>query len=237
MTESSAGGERRHRAKSEQERTRHPTEVRRRLVIESARDLIADKGLFSVQIRDISQACGVSPGTITYHFQSLDEVLWEVVKAETLDFYLPLREVSRDAGSSQAELLALMRGMFSDDASTRRHWLIWFDFWGAAARDDTYGEWMHTHYSEWRAALTDIAQRGVDAGEFAGDDVEAFAFDFAALVDGLAVQCYSGRSPISVEDARRRLAQFIKDRLRPTGPGSRGLVHVEVEQLAEQVDD
>lgn len=216
MTESSAGDERRHRAKSEQERTRHPTEVRRRLVIESARELIADKGLFKVQIRDISQACEVSPGTITYHFQSLDEVLWEVVKAETLDFYLPLREVSRHAATGHEELLTLVHGMFSDDASTRRHWLIWFDFWGAAARDDTYGEWMHSHYSEWRSALEETAQRGVNAGEFACADTEAFAFDFAALVDGLAVQCYSGKSPISADDARRRLAQFIKDRLLPT---------------------
>ncbi|WP_164520285.1 TetR/AcrR family transcriptional regulator [Specibacter cremeus] len=211
MTEVRQAG--RPKAKSEDERQRHPTEVRRRLVIESARDLIADKGLFNVQIRDISRACGVSPGTITYHFRSLEEVLWEVVKAETAEFYVPLQEAARSEGDAAAQLLTFLRGMFKSDPDTRRHWLIWLDFWSAAAREDSYGEWMNDHYANWWAALRDITARGVEDGRFTCADPDTFAIDTAAVVDGLAIQCYSKRARLTVAEAREHLVRFVSDRL------------------------
>lgn len=201
------------KAKPEAERQRHPTEVRRRLVIESARDLIADKGLFNVKVRDISAACSVSPGTIVYHFRSLDEVLWEVIKAETADFYVPLQESVRDSGDPVTELFSFLGGMFQDDADTRRHWLIWFDFWSAAAREDSYGEWMNTHYEAWRQSLQEIAERGTAQGAFTCTDPAAFAIETAALVDGLAAQCYSRKSRIGVTEARDHLLRVVAARL------------------------
>lgn len=203
------------RAKSADERQRHPTEVRRRLVIESARDLIADKGLFNVQIRDISRACGVSPGTITYHFRSLEEVLWEVVKAETVDFYIPLREAAASSDEDKTtQLLTFLKGLFRSDPDTRRHWMIWLDFWSAAAREDSYGEWMNTHYEAWWDALATIIEAGVEDGEFSCSDPRNFAVSIAALVDGLAIQCYSRQARISVGEAQEHLLAHVREGLR-----------------------
>ncbi|BCY13974.1 TetR/AcrR family transcriptional regulator [Actinoplanes sp. L3-i22] len=213
VTDASGSGRPRAKAKPEAERQRHPTEVRRRLVIESARDLIADKGLFNVKVRDISAACSVSPGTIVYHFRSLDEVLWEVIKAETADFYVPLQESVRDSDDPVAQLFTFLAGMFEDNADTRRHWLIWLDFWAAASREDSYGEWMNTHYDGWRGALREIAERGTELGVFTCADPVAFAIETAALVDGLAAQCYSRKSRISVSEARVRLIAAVASRL------------------------
>ena len=204
------------RAKTVGERQRHPTEVRRQLVIDAARDVIADKGLFNVGIRDISQACGVSPGTITYHFKGLDEVLMEVVKAETASFYLPLREAAQGSEDPGRELLFFLDGLFGSDEETRRHWLIWLDFWAAAARDDSYGSWMNEHYDAWRAALQGIAERGVAEGALSCEDPAVFAATTAAMVDGLVVQCYSRRTSISVNRARELLTAFVKRELQIT---------------------
>lgn len=202
------------RAKSAGERQRHPTEVRRRLVIESARDLIADKGLFNVQIRDISRACGVSPGTITYHFRSLEEVLWEVVKEETAEYYVPLREAAASSNADKTtQLLTFLKGMFRSDSDTRRHWMIWLDFWSAAAREDSYGEWMNTHYEAWWDALAGIIEAGVEDGEFACADPRMFAVSIASLVDGLAIQCYSRKARISVGEAQEHLLGYVCDGL------------------------
>jgi AcrR family transcriptional regulator len=201
------------RAKTAGERQRHPTEVRRQLVVDAARDLIADKGLFNVLIRDISKACGVSPGTISYHFKGLDEVLMEVVKAETADFYVPLQQSAKGSGDAGKELLYFLEGMFGSDANSRRHWLIWLDFWSAAARDEQYGEWMNAHYTAWRDALQDVTERGVSEGSFQCADPRGFAVETAALVDGLAVQCYSRGSVIPVDMARELLVKFVKREL------------------------
>ncbi|MEY9775535.1 TetR/AcrR family transcriptional regulator [Arthrobacter sp. MW3 TE3886] len=201
------------RAKTAGERQRHPTEVRRQLVVDAARDLIADKGLFNVLIRDISKACGVSPGTISYHFKGLDEVLMEVVKAETADFYVPLQQSAQGSGDPGKELLYFLEGMFGSDANSRRHWLIWLDFWSAAARDEQYGQWMNDHYTAWRDALQDVTERGVRAGAFRCADPRRFAVETAAMVDGLAVQCYSRGSVIPVDMARELLVKFVKREL------------------------
>ncbi|WP_240902404.1 TetR/AcrR family transcriptional regulator [Arthrobacter silviterrae] len=199
------------RAKSVDERQRHPTEVRRRLVIESARDLIADKGLFNVQIRDISRVCGVSPGTITYHFRSLDEVLWEVIKAETVEFNELLREaVANGETDKSTKLLSLLEGMFRSDPNTRRHWLLRMDLWSAATRDDAYGEWMNTHYEAWWQVLRDIIDAGVEDGEFKCPDPWAFAVSISSTVDGLAIQCYSRSARISVVQARHHLLCHVR---------------------------
>lgn len=202
------------RAKSADERQRHPTEVRRRLVIESARDLIADKGLFNVQIRDISRACGVSPGTITYHFNSLEEVLWEVVKAETAEFYIPLREAVANSGADKTtQLLTFLKGLFRSDPDTRRHWMIWLDFWSAAAREDSYGEWMNTHYEAWWDALAEIIEAGVEDGEFTCADPRSFAVSISSIVDGIAIQCYSRQARINVEEAQEYLLRHVREGL------------------------
>ncbi|MCO4255971.1 TetR/AcrR family transcriptional regulator [Pseudarthrobacter cellobiosi] len=201
------------RAKSFGERQRHPTEVRRQLVIDAARDLIADKGLFNVVIRDISQTCGVSPGTITYHFKGLEEVLMEVVKAETADFYVPLQEAAHGTEDPGKGLVFFLEGLFGSDQNTRRHWLIWLDFWAAAARDDRYGQWMNDHYAAWRKALQEIAERGVDEGVFRCEDPARFAVETTAMADGLAVQCYSRQTTIPVDRARELLIAFVKREL------------------------
>lgn len=61
---------------------RQPTEIRRRLIIEAARVLIADRGLFSASMRDIAQRAEVSLGTVSYHFEGIAELLSEVLHAE-----------------------------------------------------------------------------------------------------------------------------------------------------------
>ena len=213
METSSQESTHRPRAKTFGERQRHPTEVRRQLVIGTARDLIADKGLFNVVIRDISQTCGVSPGTITYHFKGLDEVLMEVVKAETAEFYVPLQEAAHGTEDPGKGLIFFLEGLFGSDQNTRRHWLIWLDFWAAAARDDRYSQWMNEHYAAWRKALQEIAQRGADEGLFHCEDPEGFAVETTAMADGLAVQCYSRQTSIPVERARELLIAFVKREL------------------------
>lgn len=199
---------RRARAKTVTQRQRQPTEIRRRLIIEAARNLIADKALFHVQVRDIADACGVSPGTVTYHFASLDEILFEVVRIETEMFYQPLVERAAQQASPCDKLTTLLSGMFQPDDDTRRHWLVWIDFWSAAARRETYGEWMRTHYARWHRMLQQTIKEGRAAGQMTCSDDEQAALHIAMAVDGLAVQCFNIDPLITVDRARRLALAF-----------------------------
>jgi len=50
------------RAKTASERVRQPTEIRRRLIVDAARSVISERGLFVTTMRDIAQASAVPGG-------------------------------------------------------------------------------------------------------------------------------------------------------------------------------
>ena len=56
--------------------------VRRALIVEAARGVILREGLGGTRLRDIAGEAGVSVGTVTYHFESVAEILKEVVVLE-----------------------------------------------------------------------------------------------------------------------------------------------------------
>ena len=117
--------------KTATERQRQPTEIRRVLIVDAARDVIAERGLAATTVRDIAQAGGVSIGTLTYHFSGIAEILSEVLEREMALFYEPLIERARAAERATDALQSLIDGFFADDDRTGQHWRLWLDFWSA----------------------------------------------------------------------------------------------------------
>jgi hypothetical protein len=57
---------------------------------------------------------------------------------------------------------------------------------------------MNEHYRAWRDALQDVIERGVSPGALHCAGPRGFAVENVAVVDGLAVQCFSwGSVPIA----------------------------------------
>src|SRR5512142_3461659 len=96
------------RARQASERIRHPTEVRRALIVEAARSVIADRGLFATTMRDIAAASQVSLGTWTYHFRGIAEILAEVLDGEMDTLYAPVVAAAAAMPDGRAALHALI---------------------------------------------------------------------------------------------------------------------------------
>jgi AcrR family transcriptional regulator len=201
------------KARQRWERSRHPTEVRRRLVVEAAREVLADKGLAATGIRDIATASGVSSGTITYHFHGIDEIFVDVLKLETELFYEPLVARGLAEPSARAGLALLIKQYFSADRDTVVHWRLWLDYWAAAVRDPELTVWHTKRYDLWVDVLTEIIGRGVAADEFRKVDPSEAAVEFAALLDGLVMQTFFSGSRLSPAEARHRLTRYVEERL------------------------
>ncbi|MER6087394.1 TetR/AcrR family transcriptional regulator [Streptomyces bluensis] len=195
-------------------RTRQPTEVRRRLIAEAAVPLIAERGYASVGVRDVAAAAGVSVGTVTYHFGSVQEVLSEAMVLHIERYYAALSEAAERASGSAEALRLLVDALFTED--TDRHWRMWFDYWNAGDQDPDQGfaRGQAQRYEAWHGQIRSLAGRGVDDGEFICDDLDGFAARFAALADGLALQRLRQAPPLTTEDARRHLKRFIETELR-----------------------
>jgi len=75
------------RAVPAEQRSRQPTEVRRRQVVRAALELIGERGIAQVSARDIARHAGVSPGTVTYHFAGVREIFAEAITMEIEEYY------------------------------------------------------------------------------------------------------------------------------------------------------
>jgi AcrR family transcriptional regulator len=191
---------------------RQPTEIRRQLIIEAARTLIADRGLFSASMRDIAQRAGVSLGTVSYHFDGIAELLSEVLQAEMQDFYQPISEPAAAEPDGRLALGMIVDGFFADGARTVEHWRLWLDFWTLSAHDQFYADWQAKVYAQWRHDIVDILDRGRRAGTLAFDDVVVAATEFMAVFDGWAAQAFLPRGPAT---GRALLHDYIQRRLAP----------------------
>ena len=208
-------------AKSAAERRRQPTAVRRILVIDAARDLIADRGLFATSMRDIAAAAEVSLGTLTYHFAGIAEILSDVLDREMALFYEPLVRKAREAERGSDALQLLIDGFFADDARTVQHWRLWLDFWGVSAHDEQHAQWQQATYSRWRDDVLRMFTRAAEQGELATRDVESTVSNFLAMFDGSAVQAFLPRSPLGPDDARTHLTGWLHSVLVDPAPRRR----------------
>ncbi|MFE2839010.1 TetR/AcrR family transcriptional regulator [Streptomyces mirabilis] len=188
--------------------------MRRRLIVEAAVPLIAELGYASVGVRDVAAAAGVSVGTVTYHFGSVQEILSEAMVLHIERYYAALSEAAAQAAGAAEALRLLVDALFTED--TDRHWRMWFDYWNAGDQDpdQAFARGQAERYEAWHTQIRELAERGVAEGEFSSDDLDGFTVRFAALADGLALQRLRQAPPLSTEDARRHLNRLIDTELR-----------------------
>jgi AcrR family transcriptional regulator len=184
--------------------------VRRRLIIEAAGDTIAQRGLFGTSMRDIAQASGVSLGTVTYHFKSLQNILASVLDHEMTAFYEPILEEARRSSSGREALLTLISAFLDDSPRTRRHWVLWLDFWALAAHYDTYSAWQHDVYLRWHDDVRAVLAQGMADGTLSAKDPEQDTVEFMAMLDGLVVQTFLPDSRLTPAEARDSLRKFAE---------------------------
>ncbi|SMG41876.1 TetR/AcrR family transcriptional regulator [Agreia pratensis] len=166
---------------------RKPAE-RRALIVEAARRVILREGLGATRLRDIAREADVSIGTVTYHFESVAEILNEVVVLETARFYSSIIEAVDAEADPIIGVRLLIEPLFSETAETGDHWRLWSDYWTAVARKPAVAAEYVERIRIWEACLTRTLQRGADQGIFATDDPAGLALKLAAYSDGLATQ-------------------------------------------------
>ena len=202
------------RARQASERIRHPTEVRRALIVEAARAVIADRGLFATTMRDIAAASQVSLGTVTYHFRGIAEILAEVLDGEMDAFYAPLVAAAAAAPDGRAALHALIDGFLASSPRARQHWVLWLDFWALSAHDGEYARRQAVFYQRWQQDVAAIFSRGLADGTLLAEDPEEAVAEFMAVFDGMASKTYLPGADIRPAGARSRLHRYV-DRIPP----------------------
>jgi AcrR family transcriptional regulator len=197
------------KAKPAATRQRQPTEIRRSLIVEAARSVIAERGLFATTMRDIAREAGVSVGTLTYHFTGIGEILRDVLEGEMEQFYAPIAARSNASPDGAAALQILIDGFFASGKRAVQHWRLWLDFWSLSAHDATYAAWQRNTYLRWSADVEATLRLGCAQGAFAIGDIDLALTDFLAMFDGLAAQAYLPGSRMGPRQARTHLTNWV----------------------------
>jgi AcrR family transcriptional regulator len=140
--------------------------VRRALIVEAARGVILREGLGGTRLRDIAGEAGVSVGTVTYHFESVAEILNEVVVLETARFYSSIIEAVDAEPDPVAGVRMLVEPLFAATDASDEHWRLWSDYWTAVARKPAVAAEYVERIRVWEACLTRTLRRGAESGAF-----------------------------------------------------------------------
>jgi AcrR family transcriptional regulator len=186
------------------------------MIVDAARKHLLERGLAATSAREVAKAAGVSIGTLTYHFATMDELLAEVLASTMRQFEQTIDDQLAKQPSPLAGLVLLMDAHFgraSVDVG-----LLWIEFWTRSVRVPALRGTELTFRWSLHSKIVHLLEQGADAGEFERpEDPEAVATEIVALIDGLMIAVKGGA--MTGREARlileRRLTTVLGRPVRP----------------------
>jgi AcrR family transcriptional regulator len=93
------------------QRTRRPPQEARRLILDAAAALLADGGVAAVQVRAVAARVGMTDAGVTYHFQSRENLLRELLRHGGRQLRAAVRDVLASWLEQGADLLELVESL------------------------------------------------------------------------------------------------------------------------------
>jgi AcrR family transcriptional regulator len=187
------------------------------MIIDAAMSLIDEQGLSATSARDIANAAGVSLGTLTYHFESVDDILVQVLTA-LVDRFERRRAIRLADYTDPLESVCVCLNSYLDpEIYPPSMWRMWLDCWARAARSPSLRSWQLARYEESYEEVEKIIVDGIAQGRFPAVDARECAREFLALLDGLAEQMLID-SEMSGEQASAILDRAVRRRLEAVSP-------------------
>jgi AcrR family transcriptional regulator len=159
-------------------------------VLRAARRVIAQRGADATRFRDVAAETGSAISTLQYSFGSREDLIIAAFEDAAAADFERVREAAESADGPVDRLRALVRQsvVAESDEGAREAWLVWVEYWRAAARDDELRSGSADVYARWRTLVGNVLADGRAAGAFRSDlDIDQAATQVMALLDGVGV--------------------------------------------------
>ena len=175
------------------------SELRTAQIIEAAIGVFSEKGFHEARMEDISQAAGLSKGTLYLYFKDKDAL----IKAIAIEVFhreqAELENACQMPGTAAEKIQTLMEFFVVRGEDTEASMPIVFEFYALSSRRPDVQQILSNHLRVSVECIKEILQQGVKSREFPPLDTEKAAITFMALLEGtLAQEFYtSDRANIS----------------------------------------
>jgi AcrR family transcriptional regulator len=159
-------------------------------VLHGARRVIAQRGADATRFRDVAAETGSAVSTLQYSFGSREDLIIAALEDAAEADLDRVRMAAEAAPGPVGQLRALVcESVVADsDETAREAWLVWVEYWRAAARDSELRSGSAGIYARWRTLVSGVLTDGRAAGDFRGDlDTDQTAIQVLALLDGVGV--------------------------------------------------
>ena len=181
-------------------RSRRPTSVRRREIIDAARLLITERGMQSLTIGNLARAVGVSEGAIYRHFSGKKRILAGLI--EDIDHRLTQRIdlIDGDPESGLLRLERVLRHNVAPSTSTGVSFLVIAEV--LMNGDDELRALMQASIDKHLAMIEAQLTVGAQKGEVRPDvDIKAAALQFYGLIQAVNTLNHFGSEELPVGDS------------------------------------
>lgn len=167
--------------------------------------VIAERGIGAVSLRNVAAAASVSMGRVQHYFASKDALVHHACRVFVGQ--AQQRFETADADPAPARLRHLLTMGLPDSADSRVGSAVWYSFVTAAATDEVLAEIIRGAWSDLRDSIVAVSPSGESGGR--SQQVALDADALAALVDGLTLRVMLGA--LTPARARSVLARQLAD--------------------------
>ncbi len=162
-------------------------EIRREELVRAAWQIIADRGIEEVTIREIGRESGYSPGVLAHYFRSKDDLLAHASRMSHEEIYKRY-EAEVETPVKADALRAILMDNLPLDEQRDRETKIEVSFWARSLRNQAFSEIQHEKSEHLRGLIRRLAQGSQEEGVISKDtDVEQVVDLLAALIDGISL--------------------------------------------------
>ena len=177
----------------------------REQAIHAAYQVILEAGVMGATYRKIAAQAQLSPGTLTYHFPTIDELLLAAFHQFADRFSESFTQRLQEAASHAQACDAIVDLICGDIWPTPEHLLVSFELYAMASRQPAY-----------RAVLQHWQQQTGDALRLCFDDVTARLLD--ATVEGLTIHRVLGQNPLQRDTIAAHITSMSAAGYQPRKP-------------------
>ena len=185
-------------------------EARRRQIVATAIETIANEGFSQASLAQIARKAGISKGVISYHFAGKEELIEEILSSLLREPANFIKERVAGCETALEKLQAYVRANFEFMASHRDNYVALVDLWGRRGNASGHNPFNAEAYEPSRHYLGHILEEGQRSGELRDVSVETAASLIQASIDGVMLQWVFHEDAIDLDTARDEVLEMIR---------------------------